>query len=104
MWEVQIESLECVPIGIVPINQKYYELPKAVQALQMHTITNATDKRLVLKTEQELAELSLNQLKLWNANIQILNQINATEVIMGRSEPTTNLTNVSNTPAGIITS
>ena len=96
LWESRIESLKTMPPGIVTIDEHHFELHKAMNALRNHTIINSYDYNLIFKTPTELKSYSTNQLKLWNSNIQLLNQINTTEVVMGIMEPTTN---PSNTPS-----
>ena len=89
-WESRIETQNQTQVGVQPINIHYFLLQKAVAALNSHNITNQFDKNLILRQESDIAKLSTNQLKLWLANFQTINQLNKLMNKTGTSEPTTN--------------
>ena len=90
LWEHRIKAVPCMPLGTIPTDTYSFELQKAIRALHTHTITNHNDRKLIIRSETELAGFSLNQLKLWTSNVQLLNQINSTELVMGTCEPIPN--------------
>ena len=64
MWESRIESSNHMPVGVVPIDTRYYLLQRAI-LLFNRTTSLQLDKKLILKSESDLANLSTTQLKLW---------------------------------------
>ena len=90
MWENRNESHKQTPIGVEPIDNHYFVLQSALTALRSNNITNPHDKLLIMKSESDIAKLSTNQIKVWHANLQILNKINILENETGPSEPTMN--------------
>ena len=74
LWESRIDSIKTSSPGLVLIDNHYFELQKALDALCNHRITNPNDYELIYRTQTEIESYSTNQLKLLNSNIQLLHQ------------------------------
>ena len=82
LWEQRIESTQDNSPEVENIDERYFMIQKATYLLDNHELLNTNDRNWLQKSREEISELSLQQLKLWIHNYEILRKLGHTEQIM----------------------
>ena len=76
LWEQRISSVTSQNPHPDKRDNHYFLLQKAYKVLNSHQIINLQDQHWLLKTQEDIDKMSINQLILWIHNMNLIHKIN----------------------------
>ena len=76
LWEDRINSVKSHEVGRELTPNHYFLLQTAIHKLNNHRLRNPSDIAWLIKSHDEISNMTSKQLQLWINNIDLLNKLN----------------------------